>query len=190
MALKVKLVEEFSNDEFLGSDDKKLFEYYLTHEDALLMEMANLRGNDIKLHDRIPFSLYISTKEVVHGVHAIRVKVLWNPNKMTSSPDGQIELHGDYEYKGFSHKYKPSEKEIFTLRNFCKKYKIFFSAIWESKLDSNDFIDYLRNIIQFNELLTKFDNVSEKHYYLINHCKSIEELEKCIRDNKIFNMND
>lgn len=190
MTFKVKLVEEFSDDDFLDSDDKKLFEYYLTHEDALLMEMANLRGNDIKLHDRIPFSLYISTKEVVHGAHAIRVKVLWNPNKMTSSPDGQIELHGDYEYKIFSHKYKPSEKEISTLRNFCKKYKVFFSAIWESKLDSNDFIDYLRNIIQFNELLTKFDSVSEKHYYLINHCKSIEELEKCIRDNKIFNMND
>ena len=163
---------------------------YLEEPTAVLMEMANLRGNDIKLHNRVPFSLFISNKRQVHNAHAIRVKVLWNPHKMTSTPDGQLELHGNYEYTVFSHKYKPSEKEVTLLRDFCKKYKVLFAAIWESKLDPNDFIDYLRGYKSFVELLMAFDEVSEKHYYLINHCKTLLALEQCIRNNKIFNLND
>lgn len=151
------------------------------------MEMANLRGNDIKLHSSIPFSLFISSEKAVRGVHAIRVKVLWNPNKMTATPDGELQLHGSYDYKVYSHKYKPTSSELSLLKNYCKKYKVLFAAIWESILDPTDFIHYQEGLINFKELLTKFD-LSGKNYYLVNHCNNVEELESCIRENKIFNL--
>lgn len=44
--------------------------------------------------------------------------------------------------------------------------------------------------IKFNEMLVQFINISEKEFYLINHCKTPRELEVCTRENKIFNMND
>lgn len=108
---------------------------------------------------------------------------------MTATPDGQLELHGSYDYVAFSHKYKPTSKELDTLRDFCKKYKVLFAAIWECKLDPNDFIDYLEGRKSLNELLSTFE-LKGKDYYNVNHCSSIEELETCVRENKIFNMND
>lgn len=187
-----KLWEELNSleqEEFGHKSNYEDFQNYIDREDSLLFEMANLRGNDIKLHKRIPFSLFISNKEAVHGAHAIRVKVLWNPEKMTATPDGQLELHGDYDYTAFSHKYNPTSKELDILKDFCKKYKIFFAAIWEGKLDPNDFIDYLENRKSLNDLLSTFI-LKGKSYYLINHCKNLVELEKCVKKNNIFNLND
>lgn len=187
-----KLWEELNNleqEEFGYKDNYEEFQWYINHDDSILFEMANLRGNDVKLHDRLPFSLFISNKDVVHESHAIRVKVLWNPEKMTATPDGQLELHGDYNYTVYSHKYKPTSKELRSLINFCKKYKVLFSAIWECKLDPNDFIYYLQNRESLAELLSTF-NLKGKDYYNVNHCSSIEELERCVRENKIFSMHD
>ena len=81
-------LNQIEKEEFGDKINYKDFQSYMNNEDGVLFEMANLRGNDIKLHHRIPFSLYISSKKAVHGAHGIRVKVLWNPNKMTDSPDG------------------------------------------------------------------------------------------------------
>ena len=163
---------------------------YLENPSAILMEMANVRGIDFVHTQNLPFSFYFSTKSAVHRSHAIRLKVLWNPSKAPASADGYMEMHGDYAYTVSSHKYKPTNKELSILKTFCLKYKVLFCAVWEEKLYDMDLVDYFRGRLQLNELLTKFDDISEKHYYLINHCKSIEELEKCVRDNKIFNMND
>ena len=186
-----KLWEELNKqeqEEFGAKNNYEELQHYVNNETATLMEMANIRGNDIKRHSGIPFSLFMSTKEQVHGVHAIRVKVLWNPNKMTSTPDGQMELHSDYQYTSFAHKYKPSTKEIKELREFCKQYKVFFAAIWGGVLDPNDFIQYLQNNKSFQDLLATFD-LKGRDYYNVNHCKTLSELEDCIRKNKIFNMN-
>lgn len=163
---------------------------YLENPSAVLMEMANVRGIDFIHNKNLPFSFYFSTKSAVHKTHGIRLKVIWNPSKAPRDADGYMELHGEYTYISGSKKYKPTSKELSILREFCKKYKVLFAAVWEEKLYDMDLVDYFRGNLQFKELLTKFEEVKEKHYYLINHCKSIEELEKCIRDNKIFNMND
>lgn len=183
---QLNIVEQ---EEYGCKDNYEDLQQYAKQEDSLLFEMANLRGNDIKLHKRIPFSLFISNKEVVHNAHAIRVKVLWNPARMTATPDGQLELHGNYDYTVYSHKYKPTNKELEVLRNFCQKYKVIFAGIWECKLDPNDFIDYLENGKSLKELLTCFD-LYGKDYYNVNHCNSVEELEQCVRQYSIFNMND
>ena len=154
------------------------------------MEMANVVGNDVVLEKRLPFSFYFSSKQAVHQQHGIRLKVLWNPSKAPDNADGYMEMHSDYNYISGSHKYKPTAKELNTLRAFCKKYKVLFAAVWECKLDQSDLQKYFDGRLKFNELLTKFDNITEKQFYLINHSISLEELERCVRINKVFNMND
>ena len=90
-------LNKIERGEFGCKEDYSDFQNYINNEDGTLFEMANLRGNDIKLHSFLPFSLFITSEKAVHGAHAIRVKILWNPNKMTSTPDGELQLHGNYE---------------------------------------------------------------------------------------------
>ena len=49
--------------------------------------------------------------------------------------------------------------------------------------------EYLKGNIGLEHLLATFD-LPGKNFYLVNHCTSMEELEQCVRKNKIFNMND
>ena len=186
-----KQMQEIDNeDEFIDDSERRVFLEYLKDPSMVLMEMANVRGNDVKLEYRLPFSFYFSTKNAVHSQHGIRAKVVWNPNKAPEGADGYFELHGDYEYTIGSHKYKPTPKEKETARDFFKKYKVLFAAVWESKLYDGDLQDYFKGRINLKELLSKFDNISERQYFDINHCNSLEELEQCVRKYKIFNMND
>ena len=179
-----------SEDEFIDDSEREVFLEYLNDPSMVLMEMANLRGNDIKIEDRLPFSIYFSTKSTVHNQHGIRLKVLWNPSRASASADGYIELHGNYTYTISSHKYKPTAKELAILRNFARKYRILFVAVWEEKLYDGDLQDYFRGIINFKELLSRFYDISEKQYYYINHANNLTELEEVVREYKIFNMSE
>lgn len=177
-------------DEIFEAEQERLFEEYLNDPSGVLMEMANLTGNNIKLENRLPFSIYYSTLDAARGRYGIRAKLLWNPSKSPEDPDGTLELHGDYTYTPGSHKYRPTQKELDLARSFFKKYKVIFAAVWEKKLVYDDVQNYFYGRISFKELLTNFMNVKEKEFYLINHCKSLSELEKVVRENHIFNMND
>ena len=178
------------DEDFLDEADRKVFEWYLIEPSAVLMEMTNVVGNKVKIESILPFSFHFCTKEAVHQQHGIRLKVIWNPSKAPDNADGYIEMHGNYDYIVSSHKYKPSATELKILKNFCLKYKVLFSAVWELKLDKDFLIEYFKGELLLRDLLTKFENISEKQFYLINHCKTLEELEDCVRKNKIFNMND
>lgn len=180
----------YNEDEFIDEMDKQIFEEYLNDPSTVLMEMANMVGNRVKTDANLPFSFYFSTKSAVHGAHGIRVKILWNPSKSPNDADGYMELHGNYEYVRGSHKYKPTEKELKVARNFFKKYKVIFSAVWEEKMDYTSVQDFFEGEISFRELLINFTNVTEKQFYLINHASTLEELESIVREKKIFNMND
>lgn len=192
--MKFRLLEDLTDDEFLDRSDREIFEYYMTHPEAVLMEMADIRGNDVRIEDRLPFSFYMSTKGAVRGTHAIRVKILWNPSKMGPDADGNLELHSDYEYKHFSHRYKPTAKELSLLKDFFKKYKVLFAAVWEQVVDYEDIRDYFKGYLSFKDLLTKFDlsqyDEDSKELYDFFHCKNLEELEQVVRKYSIFNMND
>ena len=152
--MKLIKIPQLNDEWFLDEADKRVFEWYLKEPSAVLMEMANVVGNDVKLEDRLPFSFYFSNKDAVHSQHGIRLKVLWNPSKSPSNADGYMEMHGDYNYISGSHKYKPTGKELSILKNFCKKYKVLFSAVWEDKLDQSAAQKYFDGRLQFNELLT------------------------------------
>lgn len=174
---------------FIDEIDRILFEEYLEDPSAVLMEMANVRGNEVVQYKRLPFSFYFSSKDGVRGAHAIRVKILWNPSKTPSDADGYMMLHGNYEYVSGSHKYQPTGKELKIAREFFKKYKVLFAAVWENKLSQGALINYFFTD-DLKGLLARFDSIKEKDFYNINHCKNLEELEKVVRENHIFNMND
>ena len=159
----------------------------LLKEEKPLLEMANLVGKTVKT-DKINFSFYFSDKFGV--THGIRVKVVWNENKMQSDNNGYLELHGDYNYINSPGSKKLSEKEINNAREFFKKYKVLFAAGWECEIDLNWIVDYFRQKCTFNELLDAFDDLSDEHNKFIHQAKDIADLEKIVRQYNIFNMND
>ena len=171
--------------------ERLIVEEYLKELSAILTEMACVRSINMSVEKGLPFPFYLSSKEDVFGRHDIRMKVQWNPTRITSrDADGYFELHGNYDYVPGSHKYIPTSKELKVARDFIKKYKVLFAAAWEGKVLTEDVADWFEGKIQLNELLSRFENVSEIDYYNINHCKSIPELEEVVRKYKIFNMND
>lgn len=179
------------SDNFIDEAEQLLFEEYLRDPLAVLLEMASVRGIDVRVEgNNFPFSFYFSNKSNVRGAHAIRAKILWNPSKMPKDADGYMELHGNYNYVSGSHKYQPSGQELKFARAFFKKYKVLLAAVWEEKLYNGYLGDYFEGKLKFHELLSKFEGLKEKQYYDINHCKTLSELEDCVRKNKIFNMND
>lgn len=155
-------------------------------ENDYILEMANLRGKDIEIED-VDFSFYFSKK---HPAHGCRVKICWNRDKMTGEMN-VLQLHGEYKYiQNNSSSYKPDAVEISTARYFAKKYKVLFAAVWEEKLDANDFIDYFRNRLTWEELMSCFIDVSPSDFDKIQKCRNRKELEATVRAFKIFNMND
>lgn len=169
------------------SEEDYMCESFEPEDDNYLLEFANIRGKDINIDD-VDFSIYFSRRQDIN--HGIRLKVTWNRNRI-SDFDGYMELHGDYKYvSSKTAQHKPKSWEINGLRYFCKKYKVLFSAVWEDKLQGEDLRHYFEGVISLKELLTKFENISEIDYYLINHCNSLRGLEACVRENDIFNMND
>lgn len=156
-------------------------------DEDLLMEMANLRGKDVKIED-INFSIYFSPKQT--DQHSIRIKVLWNRERMNSGNfDGVLYLHGDYEYKQNPNAdNKPDMYDIFELRYFAKRYKVLFAAVWENKLDPNDVEDYFKGRLSFEELLTLFLDLDSDDYDKIQQARNIKELEQIVSENNIFNM--
>lgn len=187
--MNINRISTFNSNEFLDKADQEVFEWYMLDPSAILMEMANVRGIDTVIEARLPFSFYFSTRKAVHDRHAIRLKVRWTPNKSPEEADGYFELHGGYEYTTASHRYKPTSKELEIGRNFCKKYKVLFAAVWEGVLYDGDLQDYFKGRLKLNELLSKFE-LTGRQYYNVNHCTSLDELEACVRKHNIYNMND
>ena len=62
--------------------------------------------------------------------------------------------------------------------------------MWEEKLDENALNDYLRGTMNFEELLNEFENISMENKEKIGQAKSLEELNKIVRENGVFNLNE
>lgn len=151
-----------------------------------LLEMSNIRGKFVKVED-IDFSFYFSAKNSNHG---IRVKIRWDREKLGTDFDGYLELHGDYKWNPVTHSKKVKQYEIDTARYFFKRYKSLFAAVWELKLDENILIEYLKGQIPLHDLIKEFENISQKDIDKMLECNTTTELNKCVRENDIFNMND
>mgnify|MGYP001075707804 CR=1 FL=1 len=155
--------------------------------ESCLMEMSNVVGRKC-VTDKIPFSFYFSSKDDVP--HPIRLKIKWNREKIGKDLDGYFELHGNYEYvhSTDADAKKPSSKELEVARQFIKKYKVLFCAVWEGKLDQDDLASFFKGRVKLRDLLSYLEGISENEYYAINHCHTLEEIEQCVRELDIFNM--
>lgn len=155
-----------------------------------LLEMSNVRGKDCKV-EVIDFSFYFSTKERVP--HSIRVKVKWNPNRMSGSDDGYFELHGDYKYVSESRD-SVNFKQIEKARQFFKKYKVVFSGVWEDIIDPTDAVHYFEGRIGLIDLIEEMSLSDEEIYDTLRLMRGVEsdisELETAVRVLSLFNMND
>jgi len=147
-----------------------------------LEEMANMLGMNVNV-EKIDFSFYFSMCD--GNPYGIRAKIQWLPNRFRGNGDGFMVLHGDYEYHSESNLHVP-QKDITKARNFFKKYKVFFAAVWEDVLDPFYVQDYLRQLITFDEMLTYL----EVDQALLKDVHDLKTLEKVVRKNNLFNMND
>lgn len=77
--------------------------------------MSNIRGKDVK-HDNIDFSYFFSRKD--NNPHGIRVKILFNRDRMTSNPDGYLKLSDDWKYISLPNGKHVSSKTINNVKIF------------------------------------------------------------------------
>ena len=77
---------------------KLIINNYNLNEKEVLFEMSNMRGRYVKNPHKLNFSFYFSSKDAVEGkdlVHGLRVKPVFNPEKISVSKVGTLKLHGD-----------------------------------------------------------------------------------------------
>ena len=66
-----------------------------------LFEMSNIRGKYVKVPHKLDFSFYFSPKNAVANTdiaHGLRVKPVFNPEKMSINKAGTLKLHSDWKY--------------------------------------------------------------------------------------------
>lgn len=150
-------------------------------EDDCLMEMANVLGKKVKIPHKLPFSFYFSTKNNV--VHNIRVKPVFNPEKLSVNMTGTLKLCDNWEYIPGKDDYNVSNRDVAEMKAFFREYLVLFCLVWEEKLNEDDVQDYLRAFITFNELLQQIEFYTEDMDYIT----TIKELENYCRENDLVN---
>lgn len=166
MKLLVKNVSDMNSDDIFG--------------------MSTVRGIKVNVPHRLPFSFYFSSKRSSHG---IRVRPIFNPNRMIMDDAGNLELHGEWKYtqgRGDKHINKKQKDDMI---NFFKEYKVLFAAVWEEVLQEDVLQDYFRGTASLSELIYEFDFYSEYEDKL-DKILDVRSLEKFVRKYDVFNMND
>lgn len=152
-----------------------------------ILEMSNVRGSRIRVYPGAqPFSFYFSEKVDNHG---IRVKPVFNPDKVHISEAGTLKLCDDWQYISGKNEGHISEKDVRKMKDFFKKYKVLFAAVWEGELQEGDLVDYFQGVISFDTLVESLEcylQYSEE----LSECINVSDLEQVVRQFNIFNMND
>lgn len=156
----------------------------------LLFEMANIRGKSVKIPHRLNFSFYFSPKDAVESkdiCHGLRVKPLFDPEKMSIDKAGTLKLHGDWKYIPGSDDKNIGTKAIKEMKNFFLEYKTLFAAVWEKELPPDALYDYFRGTITFNELLQEFyfyDDFSDE----MKDIQTVDDLTQFVDINELFDL--
>lgn len=159
------------------------------NQDAIFA-MANIRGKHVKVPGRLDFSFFFSPKDVTEGkeiTHGLRVKPIFNPEKMSLDMAGTLKLHGDWEYIPGTNDKKVAAKDVRRMKAFFKEYKTLFAAVWEKALLPDSLYDYFRGTITFEEMLEDFDFYDELKEE-IEDVNSLIELTDLVREYRLFNL--
>lgn len=158
----------------------------VSYPDDAIMCMSNIRGRKVKNPGQLPFSFYFSNK---NSNHEIRVKPVFNPDKMLFSKTGNLELYGDWNYTPGPDDKRISNKDITSMKSFFRRYIVLFCAVWDEQLTDSDLADYFEGDINFHELLTLFDFYDDYSEEL-DSIKDVVELEQFCRNNNLVNLRD
>lgn len=169
---------------FIRNNDDYEKKYTETPEETDIFCMSNLRGSKIVVPHKLPFSFYFSARE---SSHAIRVKPVFNPNRMSRNNFGTLELHGNWEYTPSPDDADVSNKQIKEMKEFFRTYKVLFAAVWEEELPEDSVQSYFQGHISWSELLSEL-YFYNKYEIELNGINTIEKLEEFVRENKLFNM--
>ena len=154
-----------------------------------LFEMANMRGKYVKNPGKLDFSFYFSTKDAVESkelVHGLRVKPVFNPERINTEDEGTLKLFGDWEYKPGRNDKSVSTKQIKEMKDFFATYKILFAAVWEKVLQQDVVQDYFKGNLTLNEVIEEFDfynNYKEE----LDMITDLDELQEFVEKNNLFN---
>lgn len=158
-------------------------------DENMLFEMSNIRGKYVRNPHKLDFSFYFSPKDSTEGKdisHGLRVKPIFNPDKMNIANAGTLKLHGDWKYIPGEGDISVSSKKVNEMGEFFKAYKILFAAVWEKVLPPDALYDYFRGTIDFSELLEEFDFYEDYKKELIT-IKTVTELHDFIDTRNLFN---
>lgn len=162
------------------------------NEKECLFEMANIRGKYVKNPHRLNFSFYFSPKDAVEGkdiCHGLRVKPVFNPEKMSIDKAGTLKLHGDWKYIPGSDDKSIGSKAVSEMKEFFREYKTLFAAVWEKVLPPDSLYDYLRGTITFEELKQEFSFYDElRGDAQYSDIDNIYDLTGFVRDNNLFDL--
>lgn len=160
---------------------------YASKEHEEIFGMSNVRGKLVKVPGKLPFSFFFSGKR--GSTHGIRVKPVFNPDRLAGSDLGNLELHSDWKYTPGKDDKDVSAKQIRQMKDFFRQYKVLFAAVWEEELEEDLLADYFKGSISWKDLMKEFyfyEDYSEE----IDKIQDCSQLEDFVRRNNIFNMND
>lgn len=163
---------------------------YIEESKDILFEMSNMRGKYVKNPHRLNFSFYFSTKDAVESkdlVHGLRVKPVFNPEKIISSKVGTLKLHSDWEYIPGNDDKDVSSKDINAMKDFFKTYKVLFAAVWEKVLEPDALYDYFRGIMDFNDIKQELDFYNEYKEDL-DKIDTLTEFTEFVKQHHLFNL--
>lgn len=155
----------------------------LYFEDYLL-EMSNVRGRYVKHPSELPFSFYFSSGVGVQ--HSIRVKPVFNPEKLKRSETGTLKLSDDWEYIPGPNDKDVPQSEIEKMKSFFKDYIVLFCAVWDEQMQDATLQDYLVGNITFDMLLQDLD-FYEEYENELQQIHDVSTLDKFCRENNLVN---
>lgn len=163
-----------------------------TYDELTQIEcMSNVRGIYVKNPHELNFSFYFSGKK---GDHEIRVKPLFNNRRMISSKAGTLMLHSDWKFIPGKDDKKVDSKDIEAMKEFFRKYLVFFCMVWDEQLPDPELADYFEGRVDLFELLEQFEDydkikdfVEKKKEDNSPDSEIIKELTDYCKKNKLVN---
>ncbi len=116
--------------------------------------MSNIRGKYVENPGKLPFSFYFSYSE---GQHDIRVKPVFNPEKISGKTVGTLKLCDDWKFVPGSQDKFIKGHDYKLMIDFFKTYHVLFCAVWDGNLSDAVLEDWLLGKITWDEMLEEFD---------------------------------
>lgn len=153
-------------------------------KDSILC-MANVRGKYVVNPGKLKFSFYFSSDDGI--THGIRVKPVFNPEKMLKSMTGTLKLCDDWSYIPGPDDDSVSSKDVNDMKRLFRKYLVLFCMVWDEQLQDGVLEDYFKGTVTFHEMLEDISFYNSYSSYL-DKIRDVDQLENFCRVNNLVNM--